>query len=392
MIIRFIILILITDILLYIVLLPKIRKPIYSIIFVFQTLLFVAAIYLLKIVPNISHTILSKVTSIVILFYLPKISLIVTLLPIHILNILRRYGSIKKTVTILRYVSFLTALSVFIFTLYGITAGRYNFKHRQYTIGISNLPSAFEGVKIVHLTDLHLGSLSNNYKGIDILIDEVNALDPDIVVFSGDMVNSRAEEMTAWIDKLSQIEAKSGKFAVTGNHDHGDHEKFVSKEAKQKNLISFYDNMNKMGFTMLNNSNKAIVSGNDTIYICGVMNTGNPPFSNYGDLKKATEGCNSHVKILLSHNPSHFENEVIGTDIPLTFSGHTHAMQMGIDLGFWKWSPSKYTYKMYDGIYKIGDNTLHVSRGQGYIGLAGRIGLRPDITTVTLTADKNIRK
>jgi predicted MPP superfamily phosphohydrolase len=217
------------------------------------------------------------------------------------------------------------------------------------------------------------------------LVKEVNELKPDLIVFTGDMVNNFSSELLPWIETLQKLKADYGKYAVTGNHDYGDYSLWNSKQEKEKNLKQFYQNMENAGFHMLNNAHIPIVIQNDTLWLVGVENWGKPPFSQYGNLSKALEGVpENSLIILLTHDPSHWRAEVLSHPIALTLSGHTHAMQMGVEIGHVKWSPAKYIYPEYDGLYQQGKQYLYVNRGQGYLGLPGRIGMQPEITQFTL--------
>lgn len=284
---------------------------------------------------------------------------------------------------------FATGLSsvLFLVLLYSITLGRYNYKIETVSVPITNLPSSFNDFKIVQLADLHLGSYGENYAGIRRLVKEVNQLHPDLIVFTGDMVNNFADEMLPWIETFKELRAPYGKYAVTGNHDYGDYTRWPSQEAKRDNMRRFYQNMKDMGFHLLNNANQPIVIQNDTLWMAGVENWGNPPFPRYGKLNEAIDSIPANQPIiLLSHDPSHWRAEVLQYPISLTLSGHTHAMQMGIKMGKRKWSPAQYLYPEYDGIYHEEKHYLYVSRGQGYLGFPGRIGLRPVITELILTS------
>lgn len=325
---------------------------------------------------------IEKLIGLLFLFYTPKLIFI----------ILNGIGKIFKRL-LPAFARFMTVCSttiavlLFIILLYSITWGRYNYKTEIVPVSVENLPAAFDGFKIVQLSDLHLGSYGKSYKGIARLVKEVNELHPDVIVFTGDMVNNFAAEMPHWITTLNQLKAPYGKFAITGNHDYGDYTRWPSPEAKQENMERFYDNMKEMGFQMLNNSHTPIIVQDDTIWLAGVENWGKPPFPRYGNLKAAIDSlpADSFV-ILLSHDPSHWRAEVLQHSIPLTLSGHTHAMQFGIRMGGKEWSPAKYIYPEYDGLYQENGQYLYVSRGQGYLGYPGRIGLRPVITELILTS------
>lgn len=323
---------------------------------------------------------IENIIGIIFLFYTPKLIYI----------IFRTFGWLagmlnKLAGQIFRTLAWSSALLIFLIILFSITLGRYNYKKETVAIAFDDLPAAFNGYKVVQLSDIHLGSFSKNYPGISRLVKEVNELEPDIIVFTGDMVNNFAVEMTPWIDQLNQLKAKYGKFAITGNHDYGDYSKWPDSDTKQANLNLFYKNMQASGFQMLNNENVPLILNNDTIYLAGVENWGKPPFSRYGHLSSAIRGTDGHFVLLLSHNPSHWSAEIQKHNIPLTLSGHTHAMQMGIKIGNYKWSPAQYLYTEYDGLYRHQNQYLYVSRGQGYLGFPGRIGLRPVITEIILT-------
>lgn len=313
------------------------------------------------------------------LFYIPK--LVFIFVSLLWLPFSRIRPSFKKK-------SLWTAATIsgvcFFTILHGITYNRYNYKIENTSVCFPQLPSAFENFKIVQLSDLHLGSHSSHYKGIPLLVEQVNRLNPDVILFTGDMVNNFASELRPWTEVLNRLKARYGKFAVTGNHDYGSYVRWKNPGKQHRNMEEFYENMEKAGFFMLNNANVPVVRGNDTLYIAGVENWGNPPFPRYGKLEKALRDCNGRFVVLLSHDPSHWEGEILQYNVPLTLSGHTHAMQMGIKAGSWEWSPAKMMYPQYDGLYRKGERYIHVSRGEGYIGFPGRIGLRPQIDEIIL--------
>lgn len=327
-----------------------------------------------------SYLWIGRMIGITFLFYIPKtfyILLYITHLPFN-----KKFPYISRLLYLLAGYS---ALAIFIMLLYSITLGRYNYKIESIEVPISQLPKTFDGFRIVHLSDLHLGSYSKNYPGIELLIKKVNALQPDLIVFTGDMVNNFADEIPTWSNSLSHLKAPYGKFAVTGNHDYGDYTRWNSIDDKKKNLQHFMKYMQEMGFHMLNNSNTSLSINHDTLWLAGVENWGKPPFPQYGNLNKALDGIAAQEPvILLSHDPSHWRAEILKTSVSLTLSGHTHAMQTGIQIGSWKWTPSQYLYPECDGLYKEGKKYLYVSRGQGYLGYPGRIGLRPIITCLIL--------
>lgn len=377
--------IVLTDTLLFIQIRKLLRKKRAVFFYWIHSLLFILGLTLYHfIVPRLkgpeSYYWIGVAIGILFLFYAPKVIFI-------LLNVLASIGGLlnRKIQKAGRRIATVCALFLFLILLYSTTWGRYNFKITTREICFTNLPEAFNQFKIVQLTDLHLGSLPSHYAGISRLVEEVNALHPDLILFTGDMVNNFASELVPWIGELGELKAKYGKFAVTGNHDYGNYTRWSSPEKQKQNGIDFFRNMKAAGFTMLNNTHRAIPLKGDTIYIAGVENWGNPPFPRYGKLKEAIAGIQDHFIILLSHDPSHWRAQVLDAHIPLTLSGHTHAMQMGIKVGKYKWSPAQYIYPEYDGLYQNQNQYLNVSRGQGYLGFPGRIGLRPEITVLILT-------
>lgn len=368
----------------------KLRSKWKMILYWLQSLLFVATLVTYHLV--ISHVKgpeaylwIERIIGIIFLFYTPKLLFIIFRALSWIAGLISQLAC-----KILRTLAWYSALLGFLILLFSVTFGRYYYKVETVPVSFDNLPAAFDGYKIVQLTDLHLGSYGKNYKGIPKLVKEVNDLHPDIIVFTGDMVNNFAAEMNPWIDLIGQLKAKYGKFAITGNHDYGDYTVWKHPEEKQANLEQFFKNMEAMGFYMLNNDNIPLVMNADTLYLAGVENWGEPPFSRYGNLGEALHDTEGHFVLLLSHNPSHWRAEVLKHKIPLTLSGHTHAMQMGVKIGKYEWSPAQYIYPEYDGLYRHDHQYLYVSRGQGYLGFPGRIGLRPVITEIILT--KSVRQ
>ena len=321
---------------------------------------------------------IEAVIGIISIFYAPKIFLVIFKIISSIINIFTKTGAI-----IINYISFSLTILLLFAMIYGFTLGRYDYVINNTEIKLANLPNSFKNFKIVQLSDLHLGSVGANYPGIAKLVEMTNAQNPDLILFTGDMINNFASEMDNWIDVLSKLKAKYGKYAITGNHDYGDYSRWESLVDKRKNMRQYYKNMKDAGFIMLNNTNTILTIGRDSIYLAGVENWGKPPFPQYGKLNKAIEGCDKFT-ILMSHDPSQWKAQIIGKNLPLTLSGHTHAMQMGIKILGWEWSPAKYIYPEYDGLYKENNQYLYVSRGQGYIGLPGRIGLRPELTVLIL--------
>ncbi len=276
-------------------------------------------------------------------------------------------------------------LLVFGFT-YGILFGRFRFKVHDKQIPFENLPGSFDGFRIVQISDMHIGSFFGDNRPLERAVELINQLKADLVLFTGDMVNNHAGELAGHEETLSKIQASEGKFAVLGNHDYGDYLSWSSAEQKEDNLNELKDRIRKAGFSLLLNESVTITRSNENIDLVGVENWGLPPFKQYGKLDKALEMSGATFKVLMSHDPSHWDAEVQQSDIDLTLSGHTHGMQFGFELGKWKWSPVKYKYRKWAGLYENKGKFLYVNRGLGYIGYPGRLGIWPEITLITLRA------
>ncbi|WP_159476081.1 metallophosphoesterase [Chryseobacterium sp. 18068] len=268
----------------------------------------------------------------------------------------------------------------------GITFGKYRHKVRRVKVKFANLPEIFKGYKVIQISDVHSGSFSDPSK-LQHAIDLINEQNPDLVLFTGDMVNNVADEFKPFIPLFSKIKAKDGKFAVLGNHDYGDYVKWNSKDEQNKNLETLIDYQRQAGFDMLRNENRIIEKDGEKIYILGVENWGLKPFPQYGDIDKALENVpQDATKILMSHDPTHFDYVVKKhpKDIHLTLSGHTHGMQFGLDLKNIKWSPVQYRYPKWADLYESEGKMLYVNRGFGVLGYPGRVGVLPEITLFEL--------
>lgn len=263
----------------------------------------------------------------------------------------------------------------------------------------SKLPDSFDGYRIVQLSDLHVGTWGDDPTFLKNIVDSVNSLKPDLVVFTGDIVNRQTDELTPFIEVLSGLEAKDGVYSILGNHDYGDYVDWNSPAEKERNLLRLKDYQRKMGWKMLNNESSYLYNGNDSILLIGVENWGEPPFPQYGDLELAIPSVaesgmhqnDSTYKILLSHNPEHWNQEVSkNTNIDLTLSGHTHAMQAMLKVGDWKWSPSKYRYEQWGGRYDRKNQNgepvaIYVNIGSGSVGMPARLmSAYPEVTLITL--------
>ena len=271
--------------------------------------------------------------------------------------------------------------------LYGMYSGKYNFKVLKYTIEFDDLPAAFDGYQITQISDIHSGSL-DDAKKIEYGVDLINQQESDVILFTGDIVNNKADEMDPWIDTFKKLKAKEGKFSILGNHDYGDYVDWESEAAKEVNMGKIIEIHKKLGFDLLLNEHRLLEINNEKIALIGVENWGAGGFKKVGDLNKASTKVGEKVfKILMSHDPSHWENEVRDheTHYNLTLSGHTHGMQFGIEIPGWiKWSPVKWRYKYWAGIYEEAGRYLNVNRGFGFLAYPGRVGIWPEITVITL--------
>ncbi|MBK1440249.1 metallophosphoesterase [Parapedobacter sp. ISTM3] len=270
--------------------------------------------------------------------------------------------------------------------LYGVSR-RYRYQVRTVKIPIRGLPKAFHGLRIVQLSDIHSGSYDNPdavSKGVDMAM----ALRPDLILFSGDLVNNRAAEFKPYLDIFARLRAPLGVFSVLGNHDYGDYVRWPSLSAKQHNLQTLLHYQRLAGWRVLLNESVTIKKNGDALVVAGVENwSGRAAFSRYGNLAKALSGISGEPPvILLSHDPSHWEAEVVGAypQIALTLSGHTHGMQFGIESKWLRWSPVQYFYKQWAGLYQRGSQYLYVNRGFGFLGYLGRLGMPPEIALLEL--------
>ena len=253
---------------------------------------------------------------------------------------------------------------------------------RQVEYASARLPRGFEGFRIVQLSDLHLGSFALQPGVVRRIVEQVNALNPQLILFTGDLVNRRSSELAPFLPVLSQLQATHGVYAVMGNHDYGDYYRWPSSDAKRNNLLQFKKMVAQMGWHLLDNAHCFIHCGGDSIALLGVENEGEPPFPQYGDLPRALQGTGTGFKLLMSHNPIHWRSEVLPeSDVDLTLSGHTHAMQSIV----WGRSLAELKYPEWHGFYYEGDRALYVNIGLGYVGFAFRFNAPPEITLLTLS-------
>lgn len=277
----------------------------------------------------------------------------------------------------------------FISLLYGVLRNGYRYRVHRHVVNKEGLPSALHGLKIVQISDIHAGSF---YKQSPLLeaVDLINAEKPDLVFFTGDLVNNVATEIIPYKSIFANIKAKYGVFSVLGNHDYGDYVAWPNLEDKRNNLNQLATHHGDMGWQLLMNEHRVIPIQGHHVAVLGVENfSAHPRFPKYGSLGQASAGCPEDVslKILLTHDPSHWHHEVTKnfTDIDLTLSGHTHGFQFGVEIPGWvKWSPAQYIYKEWAGLYREGKQYLNVNRGLGFLGYPGRVGILPEITSIEL--------
>lgn len=275
---------------------------------------------------------------------------------------------------------------------YGIIRNSYRYKVYRPEILMDNLPQALDGLKIIQISDIHAGSFFFK-EPIKNAIELINAEKPDLVFFTGDMVNSRADEMEPYMDIFSEIKARFGVFSVLGNHDYGDYHRWSSSVEKEANGIRFEAIQKEMGWDLLRNEHRLLDINGEKVAIIGIENmSALPQFHKYGDVSKATAGLPvTSLQLLLSHDPSYWQKGILNKhpEIDITFSGHTHGFQFGIEIpGIFRWSPSQYVYKQWAGLYEEDGQYLYVNRGLGFLGYPGRVGILPEITSMTLHAGR----
>ncbi len=272
--------------------------------------------------------------------------------------------------------------------IYGMVKGRYRFTVHKQELYFADLPAAFEGITITQLSDLHIGSWDHTSKNeLEEMLSIVKKLNSDIFFFTGDIVNSRADEMDGWFETFDHIEAPLGKYSILGNHDYGDYASWNSDVAKEENLKQVKAIHPRLGFKLLLNENHAIEKNGEKIFIIGVENWGKGGFQKYGDMKKAGAGLTQNdFRILLSHDPSHWDAVVLKEEFPpqLTLSGHTHGFQMGVEVPGFRFSPAKWVYEEWAGLYEKNNFKIYVNRGLGTVGYPGRLGIWPEVTQFTL--------
>jgi hypothetical protein len=268
--------------------------------------------------------------------------------------------------------------------LYGVTKGRSRFNVARVPVRSSRLPEAFHGLRIVQISDMHLGSYGGDTALVRNGVDLINAEQPDLIVFTGDLVNDYADEAEPFIAELGRLQARIGKYSILGNHDYSDYPKWPDPAAKAANLQRLKEIHAEMGFRLLLDEHEVVERNGGSIGLLGVQNWGHR-FQQYGDLAKTLRGTEAlPFRILLSHDPTHWEHQVLGTGVDLTLSGHTHGAQLGVKVGNTTYSPAQWIYKHWAGLYADKEQQLYVNRGFGFIGFPGRIGMPPEITVLEL--------
>ena len=289
------------------------------------------------------------------------------------------YRGLAKPLMVISFILVLFAESILI---YGVFIGRNQFEVKEYVFESPRIPKGFDGYRVAQLSDLHMGSWKGNKAALKRMVKLTNEQRADLIVFTGDLVNHRAIELEGFEEILSQLTAPDGVYSILGNHDYGSYYRFWNNKSEMTaNFIDLLNRQRDMGWTLLNNEHTLLQRKNDTIALIGVENEGEPPFSQHGDLAKAMKGSEGLFQILLSHNPTHWEREVLSeSTIDLMLAGHTHAMQFQL----FGYSPSSIQYKQWSGGYQIGNRALYVNIGTGVIGIPFRFGAWPEITIITL--------
>lgn len=270
--------------------------------------------------------------------------------------------------------------------VYGVVSGAHDYRVRRQVVKLPNLPKAFDGLKIGQVSDIHSGSFFNKTAvrgGVEMMLREK----PDVIFFTGDLVNNESSEVKAYLDTFNKLRAPLGVYSVTGNHDYGDYRQWETAQAKRDNFKDLIEAHRLLGFDLLMNEHRFLEVDGERIAVLGIENWGAGRFSKYGKMDQAYRGTEeAPVKLLLSHDPSHWDAQVrpLYPDIDIAFAGHTHGFQFGVEIANIKWSPSQYVYKQWAGLYQEGTQYLYVNRGFGYLGYPGRVGMPPELTIIEL--------
>lgn len=316
-------------------------------------------------------------------FFFPK--LIFTI--IDLLASLPKLFKLRR-IKMITYIGVAGAIAAFLLIWWGALINRFKMDIKDMTVELPHLPAQFEGYRIVQISDLHVGTYGSNKKYLEKVVEKINSLNPDLIVFTGDIVNRRSSELRPFVSTLAKLHAKDGVYSILGNHDYGDYSDWKSPQLKEENLETLKKMQKSMGWNLLLDQTVHLTRDSAQIALIGVENIGDPPFKQYGSLERAypQNRDNEECKILLTHNPAHWVDKIADNskeNIDLTLSGHTHAMQLTIG----RWSPAKWVYPTWGGLYvdKSKEHKLYVNIGLGSVGMPMRIGATPEITLFTLT-------
>lgn len=384
---------------------PKARQVVFITYWLINVALIIAIVYSLATFSRTTgpKLIFTKIIAALILFTVPKLILVIflfieDLFRLGYLSWTWIYSFFSKTFTVapvspvwverrifLNQAALAVASIPFLSILYGITKGKYNYKVHRVTLYFKDLPAAFDGFTITQLSDIHAGSF-DNFEKVREGVELANSQNSDLIVFTGDLVNNKAEEMNDWVDLFKQLKAKHGKFSVLGNHDYGDYIHWPSRKAKEDNMKVLEAVHAEMGFRLLKNESSVIEKEDVSIALVGVENWGLPPFPQKGNIDMASRGVEEKFKIVLSHDPTHWDQKIKNsqTHFHLTLSGHTHGMQFGIEIPGFRWSPVKYRYPKWADLYEESGKYLYINRGFGFLGFPGRVGIWPEVTVITI--------
>ncbi|MBR4118577.1 MAG: metallophosphoesterase [Bacteroidales bacterium] len=368
----------------------RFRNTIFKVvIWSINTLVYILFLVFVSLIFVKNTTIISQnIELVVFIFFLITLPKIIFLI-ISPLDYLQKIWS-KKRKYYFTIVATIISIALFTTLLYGMAVGRKKIVCNNVEITSKQLPVAFNNFKIVQISDLHLKSLYGDTTLITSMVEKINSLNPDIVCITGDVVTLSADELLIYKTQLSKLKAKDGVYSVLGNHDYGDYVNWKNLSEKQNNLQNLKTYQKEMGWIMLNNESNTIVRERDSIVVIGVENWGNPPFPRYGDLNKSYHTLNDNkYKILLSHNPEHWQQVLDETNINLTLSGHTHAMQLKFSFGDTQYSLASLRGDWWSGLYQEGEQSLYVNDGIGCTLFTFRLGAYPEITLITLKSHNN---
>ena len=359
-----------------------------NIMFWVFTIGLIAAIIILKVKlddinPTRKHLLISSFYGLTVSSFIPKLIFVIVISVLYFTNFM---FSDSESLIAIPIIGLFSGFLPFFVIGYAVFKAVYHFKIHHHKITFKHLPDSFHGLRIVQISDVHIGNFNYRYKILERAVKLINDLKPDLIFFTGDLVNNYAWELRGWHNVFKKLKAKLGKYAILGNHDYGDYSEWETEKDKQDNFEAIKDFFITIDFKLLLNESERIEKNDEHIAILGVENWGNPPFKQYGDLKKTLASVEKiDFKILLTHDPTHWREEVIEqTDIALTFSGHTHGMQAAINVGKKQWSPIKYKFEHWAGLYSVNQQYLYVNRGLGWLGFPGRLGMRPEITLIEL--------